>query len=234
LKNKTLDEIIVRWSSDLSKYQKEFQDQAAKVASWDRLLVENGEQLQKLYVKTAESVRNTAEVEKQLSIVENQQAELESWLDKHEYEVDEMFNQTVIPGEGLQGPDQERERTYKLAEKLTERLDEMGKDLSSMIQEINTASASLSKTSKTDDPVSDPDAHQHIKLLLTSAQLSKIVRVLNGHLSQLQWIDQNAAQLQAKVAAVQKETQQLGSQTPGRYENDATDNLFRSYVGSRR
>jgi nuclear pore complex protein Nup62 len=162
LKNKTLDEIIVRWSSDLSKYQKEFQDQAAKVASWDRLLVENGEQLQKLYVKTAESVRNTAEVEKQLSIVENQQAELESWLDKHEYEVDEMFNQTVIPGEGLQGPDQERERTYKLAEKLTERLDEMGKDLSSMIQEINTASASLSKTSKTDDPVSDPDAHPHI------------------------------------------------------------------------
>jgi hypothetical protein len=35
-----MDEIITRWATDLSTYQKEFQNQAAKVASWDRLLVE--------------------------------------------------------------------------------------------------------------------------------------------------------------------------------------------------
>jgi nuclear pore complex protein Nup62 len=35
-------------------------------------------------------------------------------------------------------------------------------------------------------------------------QLSQIVRVLNGHLTQLQWIDANASALQAKVAAAQK------------------------------
>lgn len=43
---------------------------------------------------------------------------------------------------------------YKLAEKLSERLDEMGKDLTSMIEEVNGASATLSKTSKADEPVS--------------------------------------------------------------------------------
>lgn len=45
---------------------------------------------------------------------------------------------------------------YKLAEKLSDRLDEMGKDLGSMIEEINDASSSLNKNSKADDPVSYP------------------------------------------------------------------------------
>ena len=43
---------------------------------------------------------------------------------------------------------------YKLAERLSDKLDEMGKDLKSMIEQINDASTTLGKTSKTDDPVS--------------------------------------------------------------------------------
>ena len=42
---------------------------------------------------------------------------------------------------------------YKLAEKLSDRLDEMGKDLTSMIEEINDTSSNLNKTHQTDDPV---------------------------------------------------------------------------------
>lgn len=44
--------------------------------------------------------------------------------------------------------------SYKLAEKLSDRLDEMGKDLKSMIEEINSASLTLNKANKPDDPVS--------------------------------------------------------------------------------
>ena len=44
--------------------------------------------------------------------------------------------------------------SYKLAEKLTDRLDEMGKDLTTMIDEINASSSTLSTNSKADDPVS--------------------------------------------------------------------------------
>jgi nuclear pore complex protein Nup62 len=149
-----MDEIITRWASDLSKYQKEFQEQAAKVASWDRLMVENGDKIQKLYLSTFEAERQSAEIERQLANVESQQDELASWLDCYETDVDEMFSRQVGQGETLQGPDQERERTYKLAEKLTDRLDDLGKDLTGMIEAINDASTTLSKTSKTDDPVS--------------------------------------------------------------------------------
>ncbi|KFY53108.1 hypothetical protein V496_07900 [Pseudogymnoascus sp. VKM F-4515 (FW-2607)] len=215
LKNRTMDEIIGRWASDLSKYQKDFQEQATKVASWDRLLVENGDKIQKLYVSTFEAERATSEVEKQLTTVENMQGELEGWLDRYEKDVDELFNRNLGSSDNLQGPDQERERMYKLAEKLAGRLDDMGKDLTSMIQEINTASSSLSKAGKPDDP------------------LQQIVKVLNGHLSQLQWIDQNAAALQAKVAAAQKESRSLGASIHGDNESEASHDMLRSYLGRR-
>lgn len=45
---------------------------------------------------------------------------------------------------------------YELAEKLSSRLDEMGKDLGNMIDEINDASSTLNKNTKPDDPVGFP------------------------------------------------------------------------------
>ena len=159
-----MDEIITRWATDLSKYQKEFKSQAAKVAEWDRLLVENGEKIQKLYTSTYEAEKASNEIERQLSGVESQQDELTAWLDQYEAQLEELFKKQQLgsgsssgeqkaANDGGLGPDQERERTYKLAEKLTDRLDEMGKDLTKMIKEINDMSGSLSKGSKPDDPV---------------------------------------------------------------------------------
>lgn len=111
LRNKSMDEIITRWASDLAKYQKEFQKQALKVSEWDRMLVENSDKIQKLYGSTLETERATAEVERQLSTVENDQTELEYWLDHYGKQVDEMISSQVGQGDTLQGPDQERERT---------------------------------------------------------------------------------------------------------------------------
>ena len=227
-----MDEIITRWASDLLKYQKDFQEQAAKVATWDRLLVENGEKIQTLSDSTHEADRATREIESQLSIVEGQQAELTSWLDRYEADVDEMFARQVGPGENLQGPDQERERTYKIAEKLTDRLDEMGKNITSMIEAINDASANVSKNNKADDPVSLL-SRTYEKLFTDGLQLSHIVRVLNSHLTQLQWIDQNTEVLQAKVAAAQKLGQSISSNAYGGLENDAAESFYRSYTGRR-
>lgn len=111
LKNKSMDEIITRWATDLSKYQKEFQKQAEQVSAWDRMLVENSEKIQRLYGSTLEAERAMTEVERQLTAVENDQEELTTWLDQYEKEVDSMMSAQVVQGESLQGPDQERERT---------------------------------------------------------------------------------------------------------------------------
>lgn len=111
LKNKSMDEIITRWASDLSTYQKEFQKQAEKVSVWDRMLVENSEKIQKLYGSTLEAERATTEVERQLTAVENDQAELQLWLEHYERDLSQMMSTQVGPGESLQGTDQERDKT---------------------------------------------------------------------------------------------------------------------------
>ena len=82
------------------------------MANWDRMLVENSDKIQKLYGSTLEAERATVEVERQLTIVENDQAELEYWLEYYERQVDDMMTSSQVgQGDGLVGPDQERERT---------------------------------------------------------------------------------------------------------------------------
>lgn len=111
LKNKSMDEIITRWASDLSKYQKEFQRQAEKVAEWDRMLVENSDKIQKLYGNTLEAQRATAEVERQITVVENEQDELETYLESYEAQIEEMWNAQGGGSDALRGPDKERQET---------------------------------------------------------------------------------------------------------------------------
>ena len=154
LKNKTMEDIVTRWASDLSKYQKEFKEQASVISTWDRKLVENGEKIQQLWLDTHEAERASNEIERQLLSVEHQQNDLERFLDQYEGNVQEIFAKQLGPGEQLAGPDQERERTYKLAEKLSQQLEEKSRDLSKMVNEINEISGALSKGAKPEDPVS--------------------------------------------------------------------------------
>lgn len=234
LKNKTMEDIVTRWASDLSKYQKQFKEQATIVSNWDRNLVDNGEKIQKLYLDTFEAERASHEIERQLAAVESQQEELEAWLNRYESEVQDMFAKQMGPGEQLGGPDQERERTYKLAEKLTQQLDEKSRDLSKMVKEINDISGTLSKGAKAEDPVSFDVNLQSTKQVFANGtmQLSQIVRVLNSHLTQLQWIDANSSALQAKVTAAQKSSSNMGSHY-GSGESDVAESFYRSYMGRR-
>jgi nuclear pore complex protein Nup62 len=209
LNSKSLDEIITLWTTSLSSHQKQFSNLANKIGSWDRMLVENSDKISKLYSRTFQAERDTAEVERQLSSVEGQQEELSHWLDHYE----RVLNDMAAKAGGVDsGVDAERERTYvhsdsplqehkanhghsyQTAERCSARLTTMSHDLTSMIDEINLASTNLSKSSKTAE--SDP--------------LSQIVRVLNAHLGQLQQIDVGAEQLRQKVESAQKEVRGFG------------------------
>ena len=94
----------------------------------------------------------------------------------------------------------------------------MSHSLTSMIEEINVASDKLgsnnkqSTTARQDDP------------------LAQIVRVLNGHLQQLQTIDSGAADLAQKVDNAQKEARVLG-QRQGIRDGGWIDGFGRAYLG---
>ena len=202
---------------------------ATRISQWDRQLVENSEKISKLYARTFQAERDTAEVERQLAAVEGEQQELERYLDQYERTVDEL----IARNGGVEGGvDAERERTYvtpliplhhkqnadrfryRIAERCSTRLTSMSHDLTSMIEEINSASTNLRQSTKSAN-AQDP--------------LTQIVKVLNGHLSQLQSIDQGASALQQKVSVAQKEARGLGRG----YAGDEIDGFARSYLGRR-
>jgi nuclear pore complex protein Nup62 len=192
--------------------------------------------ISKLYTQTATSEKQTASVEMQLTAVENQQNELDSWLTKYEHEVDEMLAKNG-PSQEVGGPDQERERTFKLAERLGERLEDMSRDLETMIEEVNGANASLNKNSKPDEPVI---IHFRPRIRISTSltlvmQITQIVRILNSHLTQLQAIDQGTVALQEKVSKAQKNAQNLGYLNSGSHGTGggAVEDFYRSYMGRR-
>ena len=91
LRNKTMDEILTRWATDLTRYTKEFKTHAETVAKWDQLIVDNSSKIDKLYLRTRTCEKQTTSVEMQLTAVENQQNELDAWLSKYEADVEEML-----------------------------------------------------------------------------------------------------------------------------------------------
>jgi len=108
LANKSLDEILTLWTTSLTSHQKNFNSLADKVSTWDKMLVANSDKISKLYSRTFQAERDTAEVERQLAAVEAQQAELDQWLKHYEGQVEDVI---VRNGGTESGVDAERERT---------------------------------------------------------------------------------------------------------------------------
>lgn len=77
-------------------------------------MVENTDRVKQLYAKTFQAERDAQEVEKHLTLIEDNQSELDTYLDRYEKEIDNMMKLHGVGGrsDGLRGPDQERERTY--------------------------------------------------------------------------------------------------------------------------
>jgi hypothetical protein len=149
-----MEEIIGRWTSDLEKYKAEFLSQAQEVKKWDSVLIENGDKLVNLLAETTEAEKTQARMDTVLQQLENEQEELGTALDYYESQIKDFFEIQFGSAEGMQPADQEREKTYRMAEQLNETLIGMEGDLGEMIKAINKAGATINKTSNADDPVS--------------------------------------------------------------------------------
>jgi nuclear pore complex protein Nup62 len=69
--------------------------------------------------------------------------------------------------------------------------------------------------------------------MLISPQLTKVVRVLNTQLSQLQLIDSATAQLNEQISKAQRETQRVGANGWNGLGSDPTDDFYKSFRGGR-
>ncbi|XP_075691736.1 nucleoporin-62 C-terminal-like protein isoform X2 [Rhinoderma darwinii] len=173
-----LENLINKWSLELEDQEKHFLQQATQVNAWDRTLIHNGERITALHREMEKVKLDQKRLDQELDFILSQQKELEDLLMPLEESVKEQSG-TIY----LQHADEEREKTYKLAENIDAQLKRMAQDLKDVIEHLNT----------TADP---GDA---------SNPLQQICKILNAHVDSLQWIDQNSALLQRKVEQVTKE-----------------------------
>lgn len=145
--------------------------------AWDRMLVENGEKITALHKEMEKVKLDQRRLNQELDFILSQQKELEDLLCPLEESVKEQSG-TIY----MQNADEERERTYKLAENVDAQLKRMSQDLKEIIEHLNTSSG----PADTSDP------------------LQQICKILNTHMDSLQWIDQNSVLLQRRVEEVSK------------------------------
>jgi nuclear pore complex protein Nup62 len=148
-----MEEIINTWTSDLEKYKGEFKQQAEEIKKWDTILISNGDKIFDLTNQTAEAEKTQTRMDTLLQQLESEQEELGISLDYYESQIKDFFEAQFGSQDGMQPADQEREKTYSLAERLNETLMSMEGDLGEMIKAINKAGATINKTSNADDPV---------------------------------------------------------------------------------
>ncbi|TNN03015.1 hypothetical protein fugu_000044 [Takifugu bimaculatus] len=172
-----LEALINKWSLELEDQERHFLQQATQVNAWDRMLVENGEKITSLHKEMEKVKLDQRRLNQELDFILSQQKELEDLLCPLEESVKEQSG-TIY----MQNADEERERTYKLAENVDAQLKRMSQDLKEIIEHLNTSSGPADS--------SDP--------------LQQICKILNTHMDSLQWIDQNSVLLQRRVEEVSK------------------------------
>ncbi|KFW60708.1 Nuclear pore glycoprotein p62, partial [Pygoscelis adeliae] len=139
-----LESLINKWSLELEDQEKHFLHQATQVNAWDRTLIENGEKITSLHREVEKVKLDQKRLDQELDFILSQQKELEDLLTPLEESVKEQSG-TIY----LQHADEERERTYKLAENIDAQLKHMAQDLKDIIEHLNTSGG----PADTSDPV---------------------------------------------------------------------------------
>ncbi|CAH7455673.1 nuclear pore glycoprotein p62 [Phodopus roborovskii] len=167
-----LESLINKWSLELEDQERHFLQQATQVNAWDRTLIENGEKITSLHREVEKVKLDQKRLDQELDFILSQQKELEDLLSPLEESVKEQSS-TIY----LQHADEEREKTFKLAENIDAQLKRMAQDLKDIIEHLNMAGG----PADTSDP------------------LQQICKILNAHMDSLQWVDQSSALLQRRV-----------------------------------
>ncbi|KAJ2705773.1 FG-nucleoporin nsp1 [Coemansia sp. IMI 203386] len=201
LRGKTLEEIAQMWTSELAAQTRAFHTQANTVSYWDRALVQQGKRITELYDATMAVEAEQAALDQSLEHMEGQQSALQNLLDTYEGHVQDIVSKTKSRSSGSTGvamtADEERDHVYSSAERLNTQLDELTRRLTALVEDVNGISSA--NTGEADGQRGNPDP------------FAQIVQILNAHLSSLEWIDSQTANLQDRVKCAQRVHQDVSS-----------------------
>jgi nuclear pore complex protein Nup62 len=127
----------------------------------------------------------SGEIDASLEYIESQQAELSKTLDSYESSLRETYESTTdLP---LNPVDSEREYSYDLAESLNKQLDDMGKQLNDVVQELGKGES------------------------MEGNDLDAIVQILGQHLSSLQWLDGSVNSMTSTILDIERKSDAMRS-----------------------
>ncbi|VEU23524.1 DEKNAAC104701 [Brettanomyces naardenensis] len=215
--NKNLEDLINKWTNQLSSSSKVFGTYSDKIKAWDEVMVSSSEKISKLYSNSLKCEEKQNKIDQTLSYIEKQQEELDALLSGYERQSESLLASIHQSGGSVAVSttvsatsdastnngsdlvltnDQVRERSYKLAEILEMRLGSLGTNFSSLISEVNEVNDSFNRSlllSNTKD--SDEEG-----------LLEDVLKLLNSHLESLSWIEQSEKSLNEQVERLKKAT----------------------------
>ena len=211
LRGKSMEDIVKMWQGELDASIKEFSQQAGEVAAYDRVLLKGGDEISRLVAQIAQAEERQSGIDQTLDYVEQQQTELNALLDTYESQRSELLQASGAHGRMDMGvADVEREKAYALAENLNTQLDDMSRNLVSMIDEVNQMSAPTTNGRRAVRDATDASSEA-----LGSLQVSRdvpgyedpimqISAILNAHFSSLKWIDEHTSSLRDRLEALRR------------------------------
>jgi len=153
-----------------------FMRQANQVNQWDKLLMSNAEQVLDLNNEVEKVRADQQRLNHDLDFISSQQQELEDMLQPLEEKI-----KSAGVSLNNQYSDNEREKTYSLAEHIDGQLQQMSGDVTEVIEHLNSVNSS-------NQDENNP--------------MYQISKILNMHMDALVWIDQHSIVLQKRVEDV--------------------------------
>lgn len=173
IKNKTVEEIIEIWNRDLEDQVIAFHEQACIIQQWDEELMKNLAKLNTVQQSVMNVELSQQKLRRILDGIKVAQHDLVSMLDLLEQQVDAVSRQPVTKDE------QNRYRTYQLAEEVDDSLTVLQQSFSSTVEQLNQV------TNKQLDLPHNP--------------VAQIVKILNVHTASLEYINTAANELERKL-----------------------------------
>ena len=204
--NKNLDDLINKWTNQLSSASKMFKNYGEKIRSWDEVMVSSSEKITKLYSDSLECENKQNKIDQTLSYIERQQEELETLLTGYEKQSESLLSSsrqggaseivTVTSGGSIGSltNDQGRENSYKLAEMLEIRGTSLGTNFSSLISEVNKVNDNFNRSLLTSNSKTDEE----------EGLLEDVLKLLNSHLESLNWVEESERSLRMQVDKIKK------------------------------
>ena len=192
IKNKTVEEILSQWSTDLDRHVSSFLDQALLLQQWDEQLLSNADAIAAIQQQAADIQAKQAAINRAIDVCDSEQKELNAHLAQLEATLD------TLPANTAADDDISRRETYQLAEEVDAHLSTLSSTLGQTIATLNERVGGVK--GKGGAGVNDGGGGVGLMAQLTD--------ILNVHLQSLQWL---AAEAEAMEAALERTTQQMAA-----------------------